>query len=138
MFDKWLPNFSSNNIITIEDHVTCLYDALGAHAPNQHQYVSMKFFSISLEDNARYWFNSFPTNNIRTRISFHEASMKIWAIRKDDIRAMLTQFHEIKNKDNEIVRDFDERFRNLVKKIPDDLKPRDGAILLQYTNAFNG
>jgi hypothetical protein len=56
--------------------------------------------------------------------------MKIWAIRKDG-RLFLTQFHEIKRKDNETIRDFNQRFGKLVEQISNHLKPRDGAILLQ-------
>jgi hypothetical protein len=63
--------------------------------------------------------------------------MKIWAIRKDG-RLLPTQFHEIKRKYNEYLKKFDQRFDKLVEQIPDDLKPRDGVILLQYTNAFDG
>jgi len=51
---------------------------------------------------------------------------------------MLTQFHEIKKKENEAIREFDQRFGKLVECIPDDLKPRYGDILLQYNNAFDG
>jgi hypothetical protein len=137
-FDKWLPKFSGNNVIIVEDHITHFYNSLGVHGvPNEHEDVAMKLFSISLEENARSWYNSLPPTSIRTCKSFHEAFMKIWAIRKDG-RLMLTQFHEIKKKDNETIREFDERFSNLIKQIPDDLKLRDGSILLQYTNAFDG
>jgi hypothetical protein len=137
-FDKWLPKFSGNNVITIEEHLSSFYDAFEHHPiPNEHEDVVMKLFSISLEENARSWYNSLPEKSIKSWQAFHDAFMKIWVIRKDG-RLMLTQFHEIKKKDNETIREFDQRFGKLVEQIPDDLKPRDGAILLQYTNAFDG
>jgi len=36
------------------------------------------------------------------------------------------------------MKQFDQIFDALVKQIPNDLRPRDDAILLQYTNAFYG
>jgi hypothetical protein len=51
---------------------------------------------------------------------------------------MLTQLHEMKKKENEMVKDFDERFDRLLRDFPNKLKPSDGAILLHYTNAFEG
>jgi hypothetical protein len=49
---------------------------------------------------------------------------------------MLTQLHEMKKKDNKSLRDFDKRFDKLLKEFPNNLKPRDEAILLHYINAF--
>jgi hypothetical protein len=46
--------------------------------------------------------------------------MKIWAIRKDG-RMVLTHFHEMK-KENEIVRDFNEKFDKLIKQFHSNLK----------------
>jgi hypothetical protein len=137
-FEKWLPKFSRNNVITAQDHLSSFYNVLGIHlVPNESEDVVMKLFSISLEENARSWFNSLPEKSIKSWQAFHDAFMKRWAIRKDG-RLFLTQFHEIKRKDNESMKEFDQRFDKLVEQIPDDLKPRDGAILLQYTNAFDG
>jgi hypothetical protein len=110
-----LPKFSGNNVITNGEHLTSFYNALGHHTiPNEHEDVAMNIFSISLEEDSKSWYNNLPTNNIKSWKSFHDAFMKRWAIRKDG-RLMLTKFHEIKNKVNESVRDFDERFSNLVK-----------------------
>jgi hypothetical protein len=44
----------------------------------------------------------------------------------------------MKKKENESVKEFDTRFENLLKQIPDDISPKDGVVLLQYTNAFEG
>jgi hypothetical protein len=62
--------------------------------------------------------------------------MKTWEIRKDGIM-MLNQIHETRNRDNETVRDFNERFGKLIEPISNNLKPIDVVILLQYINAFN-
>ena len=51
----------------------------------------------------------------------------------------MNQQHEIKkNKDNEVVKEFNSRFEKVLDKIPKDFKPKDLVILLYYTNAFKG
>lgn len=44
----------------------------------------------------------------------------------------------MKKKENESVKEFDTRYENLIKQIPNDIFPKDGVVLLQYTNAFEG
>jgi hypothetical protein len=63
--------------------------------------------------------------------------MKRWAITKGG-RILLTQLDEIKNKENDMVNEFDGRFRKLINKILDKIKPKDDVILLQYTKAYEG
>jgi hypothetical protein len=41
-------------------------------------------------------------------------------------------------KENESAKEFDMRFENLLEQIPIDISPKDGAILIQYTNTFEG
>jgi HSP90 family molecular chaperone len=99
--------------------------------------VVMKLFSLSLEENAKTWYSGFPDNSITSWDAFHDAFIKRWAVRKD-ARLMLTQLHEMKKKDSETIKDFDERFDKLLKDFPPNLKPNDDTILLHYTNAFEG
>lgn len=76
-------------------------------------------------------------NSIRDWQAFHGAFIKRWAIMEDG-RSMLPQLHEMKKKENELVKYFNERFDRLLRDFPHDLRPCDGAILLLYTNAFEG
>jgi hypothetical protein len=42
-------------------------------------------------------------------------------------------------KENESIKEFDTRFKNLLNKIPKDISLKDGVIiLLQYTKSFEG
>jgi hypothetical protein len=50
----------------------------------------------------------------------------------------LTQFHEIKKKEYETIQEFNQIFDGLVNMFPKDLKLHNAAILLQYTNDFEG
>ena len=54
---------------------------------------------------------------------------------KKDGRLFLTQFNEMKNKENQLVNEFNEIFENLLKQISNGDIPKDGALLLQYTNS---
>jgi hypothetical protein len=54
---------------------------------------------------------------------------------KKDGRLFLTQFNDMKKKENQLVNDFDEISENLLKQIPNGISPKDGALLLQYTNS---
>jgi hypothetical protein len=82
------------------------------------------------------WFRGLNDNSIQIWEAFHEVFMKQWAIRKDG-RMLLNQLHEIKKKKTKIVNEFGDRFKKLVDSIPKTIRPKD-AILLQYTNAFDG
>jgi hypothetical protein len=48
---------------------------------------------------------------------------------------LLIQLHEIKKKENETIRNFDDRFRNMVDNVPEKIRPSNDALLLDYTNA---
>jgi len=49
-FDTWLPNFCGNNDITVEEHLSLFYNALGSHHfPYENVDAVMKLFSIPLE-----------------------------------------------------------------------------------------
>jgi hypothetical protein len=63
------------------------------------------------------WFCGLPNNSIHSWDEFHTAFMKRWVVHKDG-RMLLAQLHEIKKKENETVKEFDDRFRKLVDVIP--------------------
>jgi len=95
-YDKWLPMFSWNNVIIVEDHISNFYNYLGVHEiHNDHEDVVMKLFSICLEEDSKSCYNCLTTNIIRTWNDFHDVLMKIWVIRKDG-RMVLTHLHEMK------------------------------------------
>jgi hypothetical protein len=50
---------------------------------------------------------------------------------------LLTQLHEIKKKENETVKEFDDRLRKLVDNVTNKIRPSDDAILMHYTNAYD-
>ena len=75
--------------------------------------------------------------SIRSWQDFHDAFMKRWSIRKDG-RMLLTQLHEIKKKENETVKEFDDRFRKFVNNVLEKIRPSNDALILYCTNAYDG
>jgi hypothetical protein len=63
--------------------------------------------------------------------------MEQWDVKKDG-RILINRIHKIKKKENETVREFNIKFQKLLDKIPQDIKPKNKAIPLYYTNAFEG
>jgi hypothetical protein len=57
--------------------------------------------------------------------------LKIWGT-KQDLNLLLLQLVEMKNKENEIVKEFDVKF----EKLPNKLRPRKEHLLFLYINAF--
>lgn len=51
---------------------------------------------------------------------------------------LLTQLREIKKKENETMKEFNDRFRKLVDNVPKKIRPSKDALLLHYTNAYDG
>jgi hypothetical protein len=137
-FDKWFPKFPGNNVIIVEEHIDTFYACFQNHLlNNDDEDVVMKLFAVSLVENARKWYNNLPDKSIKTWQAFHDTFMKRWGItiRKEG-RILLAQFNEMK-KENKSIKKFDTIFENLLKQIPNDIIPKDGAVL-QYTNAFEG
>ena len=51
---------------------------------------------------------------------------------------LLHQLFDIKKKENETVHEFNIRFDKTVGNIPEEIKPKDQAIVIHYLNAFEG
>jgi hypothetical protein len=50
----------------------------------------------------------------------------------------VANFNQIKEKENEIMSEFDNKFERLYNQILTDLHPPDATVCLLYMNAFNG
>jgi hypothetical protein len=63
--------------------------------------------------------------------------MNRWEINKDSVMIM-TQFNQIKNKENEMVSEFSDIFDNLHGQILKDLCPYEPIAGILYVNSFEG
>jgi hypothetical protein len=102
-FDKWLPKFSGNNVITVEEHIDNFYACFQIHPlNNDDEDVVMKLFVASLVEDARKWYNNLLDKSIKTWEAFHDTFMKRWDTKRDS-RLLLVQFNEMK-KENESIK----------------------------------
>jgi hypothetical protein len=51
-FDKWLPKFSRNNVITAKEHIGLFYYVFGSCYIG-YEDVFMSLFSLSLQENEK-------------------------------------------------------------------------------------
>jgi hypothetical protein len=66
-YNKWLPKFVGNNVITVKDHLARFYDVVGeAKVPQDHEDVVMKLFSLSLEEDVKVWFRGLNDGSIKS------------------------------------------------------------------------
>jgi hypothetical protein len=126
--NKWLPKFSGNNVITAEQHL----HAIGRDMENEgveHEDVAMKLLATSLTEDAQRWFDGLPDNHLTTYEDFAKLFKSRWSVKKDS-GMLMTQFNQIKKKENETVSEFDTRFDKLHSQIPQDLCPTTTIVCL--------
>lgn len=133
---KWLPKFNGTNAITAEKHMREFYWAVSAKLIMDGD-VFMMLFVLTLEGSARDWYLSLSQGSIINWDTFHQAFNKIWALVKEGV-ILLEKFLEAKMTKNEIVKEFTQRFENLLKELLDRYKPTNDTILDQYVRAFIG
>jgi hypothetical protein len=115
-------------------------DAIGVAMEDnfvEHEDVAMKLLASSLDEDAKKWFKILPDNHLQSYQAFTDLLKKRWTTKKDS-GMLLMQFNQIKKKENEMVKEFDARFDNLLSQIPKNLCPPEAIILLLYLNAFEG
>lgn len=137
-YQKRLPKFADNNIIIGEEHLANFYNFVGeVGVVEGHRDVVKKLFALFLEEQAKVWFRGLSDNNIQQWDEFHTVFTKRWAMCKDG-RMLVLQLHKIKKKENEKVKEFDDRLKKLVDIVSERIRPKDDAILLHYTNVYEG
>ena len=99
--------------------------------------VFMKGLLASLEGDIRKWFDRLLASSIDGYDNFVSKLNSDWS-RKLDGKFLLHQLFDIKKKENETVHEFNIRFDKTVGNIPEEIKPKDQAIVIHYLNAFEG
>jgi len=87
-FDKQLPKFCSNNVVTAEEHIDSFYACFQNHPLNNDD----ELFAASLVEDARKWYNNLPDKSIKTWEALHDTFMKRWGTKRDP-RLLLIQFN---------------------------------------------
>jgi ribonuclease HI len=133
-----LPTFQGNNAISAKSHIISFQRCVDVYCRgHDEEDVKMTLFAYSLEGDAAEWFTDFPAAKFSTLDEILDEFRKRWGDHKEH-RFQLAALHTIQKKENETMVEFNTRFNNIVKSLHKDIKPPDAAILIHYTEAFEG
>jgi hypothetical protein len=94
-YEKWLPKFSGNNVVSTDDHVSNFWAFFHINPISDDvEDLVMKLFSTTLHDNARRWYNSLPDANITSMDQLEEVFFKSWSV-KDDPNILLARLNDL-------------------------------------------
>jgi hypothetical protein len=132
---KYMPKFTGEEDITVEEHLVAFY----SYADNQNienEDVWMRVFIQSLFGEARKWFRGLAPGSITGIEALDEAFLRHWGDKKDFLY-YITEFGSLKRKEGESVSDFSKRFNKMYNKIPDEIKPTETSAKITYASAFD-
>jgi hypothetical protein len=133
-----LPKFTGNDVFSDEDHMINFWAFFQLHSINDDvEYLAMKLFSATLHDGARRWYNGLPNASIKTMDKLEEVFLKGWSD-KEDPNMLLIRLKNLIKQENEIVRDFHDKFETLMQNIPVSHHPSDSFLRFLYSKAFTG
>jgi len=122
-YEKWLPNFSGNDVVTVEEHMRNFWPFFQLnHVSYDAKYLMMKLLSATLQDVARRWYESLRVSSIKTMDQLEDFFLKRWSV-KEDPNMLLMQLNEIKKSENETVREFHTKFERLLRQMPKSHHP---------------
>jgi ribonuclease HI len=134
-YQKYMPKFTGAGEYTAEEHIEAFY----AYAENiniSEEDVWTRVFVQSLDGQARKWFKELPANSITGIEQLDAAFLKYWGERRDLLYYM-SEFGNLKRKDDETVSDFIKRFNKMFGKIPAEIKPSDASAKITFSAAFD-
>jgi hypothetical protein len=132
---KYMPKFTREEDITIEEHLVSFY----SYADNQNienEYVWMRVFIQSLFGEARKWFMCLALGSIMGIEALDEALLRHWGDKKDFLY-YITEFGSLKRKEGESISEFSKRFNKMYKNIPDEIKPTEAMEKISYASSFD-
>jgi hypothetical protein len=134
-YQKYMPKFTGAGEYTAEEHIEAFY----AYAENiniSEEDVWTRVFVQSLDGQARKWFKELPANSITGIEQLDAAFLKYWGERRDLLYYM-SEFGNLKRKEDESVSDFIKRFNKMFGKIPAEIKPSDASAKITFSAAFD-
>jgi hypothetical protein len=133
-----LPCFSGDNVVSAHSHVVsfncCVNKWCYGH---DEEDVKMRLFVFSLEGDAAEWFSEFDPNKFSTLDEIVSAFKERWGDQKEN-RFLLAALSSSHKKENETMEEFNKKFNDLVKSLPNTIMPSETAILIYYMEAFEG
>lgn len=130
--EKLLPKFDLDNDVTPEDHIKQFMLSLRL-MDVQHEYVACRLFPYTFEGQASTWFFSLVAGSIASWQQFETAFLSQFG---DDITSevLVLELSRIRFYKNDKVKDFNQRFINLLNYIPE--KPTESIQVEFYIVAL--
>jgi hypothetical protein len=96
----------------------------------------MRIFASSLIGKAKTWIESYPKGSIKTPKELEKAFRIRWC-NQENTQSLYSQYIDVCKGSSESVRDFNDRFNLLLKKLRPNLNSEE-AILQHYLNSLEG
>jgi hypothetical protein len=134
--NSWLPLFSGKGLFD-NSHWAQFCDTFEFHqTSHEHPDVFMRLFAISLIRDAKIWINACPKGSIRNPKELEKAFKIRWC-NNEHTRDFFSQYLDIYQGSCEGVKNFNDRFNLLLKKVRPKLSSKE-AILEHYLNSLEG
>jgi hypothetical protein len=127
-FDGELDGHSAEKHIQVFEHFIDLFEI-------EHDDVSMRAFSQSLQGDAKAWFRHLQPQSISSWDELREAFHRFWGERKSwDL--LLSEFYAMRRMKDETISNFSRRFASLYYKLPKEVQPPEVVSMLHYVTTF--
>jgi hypothetical protein len=127
-FDGEIDGKSAEKHIPVFEHFIELFEI-------EHDDVSMRAFSQSLQGYAKAWFRRLQPQSIISWDELREAFNRFWGERKSrDI--LLSEFYSMRRMKDETISSFSRRFASLYYKFPKEVQPPEVVSMLYYVTTF--
>jgi hypothetical protein len=118
-FDGELDGQSAEKHIQVFEHFIELFEI-------EHDDVSMRAFSQSLQGDAKAWFRHLQPQSISSWDELREDFCRFWGERKSwDL--LLSEFYAMRRMKDETISNFSRRFASLYYKLPKEVQPPEVA-----------
>jgi hypothetical protein len=89
--NKWFPNLSGNNLVTVEHHFYVIGRDMEKEGV-EHEDFAMRLLPASLIEDVKRWFDSLPGHHVATYEDFAKLFISIWPVKKDS-GMLMNQFN---------------------------------------------
>jgi hypothetical protein len=127
-FDGELDGHSAEKHIQVFEHFIDLFEI-------EHDDVSMRAFSQSLQGDAKAWFKHLQPQSISSWDELREAFRRFWGERKS-WNLLLSEFYAMRRMKDETISNFSRRFASLYYKLPKEVQPPEVVAMLHYVTTF--
>jgi hypothetical protein len=136
-YEKWLSRFTGSDGARVDYNMNEFWDFFQLHPiSDDAKYLEMKLFSSTLHGNAREWYGDLPDDSVTSMNQLEETFLDIWGIKLEYIQVLLQRLKHIKKTKNENIREFRDRFENLLYQIPRSHHAEDKYLVYLYTNSL--